>query len=125
MLLKEERKLRSLIREEVKKVINEGSRTAGYGGGNNSTRWTPPNKTRELDRVELTGYEQIEFPTAENPVAGGYPEEEGNEELHIDKGTGVAFNNKIRVKRDEDGKLHFVHRGDEKPDVNKNDNVSI
>lgn len=125
MLLEEEKKLRTLIREEVKKVLNEGSRTTGYTGGNNSTRWTPPGKEKRLDDVALTGYEQVEFPVAQDPVSGGYPETDSREELHIDKGMGVAFNNKIRVDRDEEGNLYFVHQDDTTATVGRKDTVSI
>lgn len=101
-----EKRLKRIIRTEVQKLLHEGSYTATIGDGNNSTRWTPPGQERKLNVRSLVGYEQVDFPTAQNPV-GEYPPETTGEELHIDQGVGAAYNNKIRAWRDDNGELRF------------------
>jgi len=105
-----ENKLRTLIRNEVKNLISENSITSTIGDGNNSTRWTPPGQKRRMNQPSLSGYKQVDYPEADNPVHD-YPDEDldDQEQLHVDRGIGAAFNNKIRVRRDDEGNLIFVH----------------
>lgn len=92
---------------KLKDILTENS-TSGLGSGNNSTRWTPPGKERSLNFVQLTGYEQVDF-----PVAG---ELDISNEKHNWTQTSHTkrFNNKVRATRTPDGFLVFETEGNMK-----------
>jgi len=100
-------KLKDILKERVKeRLINERTSLVGSpGAAANSTRWTPPGQRRTLSVPQLSGYYQVEKPTAENPMPphDDYPDNPDEEHLHIEGGIGMEYNNKIQ--REDDGEL--------------------
>ena len=69
------------------------------GGGNNSARWTAPGQKRKINIEQLSGYEQLEYPIAD--------ELDISKEKHhwIGGGTTKKYHNKVRAVRTENGSL--------------------
>lgn len=95
-------KLKEALKERIKERLTESTGLPDApGGGNNSARWTPAGKERELSIPQLAGGFQVEKPVAEDPI----PPENVPEgpDTQMDRGIAYQYNNKIR--RDDDGNL--------------------
>jgi putative sterol carrier protein len=81
--------------------LKETSGIDGLGGGNNSARWTATGQSKKLKIPQLSGYEQTDFPIAD--------ELDTSNEKHSWDGIGKTkkYNNKVRAIRKDDGSLIF------------------
>jgi hypothetical protein len=86
----------------------EESSIDGLSGGNNSARWTAPGQSKNLKVAQLSGYEQKEFPTADELDISG--EEFGYESQSKTK----KYNNKRKAVRTDDGQLVFENINESK-----------
>jgi hypothetical protein len=84
--------------------IHEGSDIDGLGSGNNSARWTASGQSKKLKFAQLSGYEQKDFPTADELDISG----EGYGEVSVS--TTAKYNNKKKAKRTADGQLVFENK---------------
>lgn len=88
-----ERKLRKVIRGIIQEITNSNY---GASGQNNSSRYTPVGQKRTVNYMQLSGYEQIEFPVAQDPIGGYDSSSTASQDLHIDQGISAKYNNKVR-----------------------------
>ena len=86
----------------------EESSIDGLSGGNNSARWTAPGQSKNLKVAQLSGYEQKDFPTADELDISG--EEFGYESQSKTK----KYNNKRKAVRTDDGQLVFENINESK-----------
>jgi nicotinic acid mononucleotide adenylyltransferase len=84
--------------------IHEGSDIDGLGSGNNSPRWTASGQSKKLKFAQLSGYEQKDFPIADELDISG----EGYGEVSVS--TTAKYNNKKKAKRTADGQLVFENK---------------
>ena len=90
-----DRKLRTIIRQ----LISESSNIGTLSGGNNSARWTAPGQQKRIRIEQLSGYSQIDFPTADSLDISN--------EKHQWAGVSQTkkYHNKVRATRQTDGTL--------------------
>lgn len=81
--------------------VNENSSIDGLSGGNNSARWTAPGKEKKLNFVQLSGYTQEDYPTADELDISG--EDFG----YVSTSSTAKYHNKRKAKRSETGELIF------------------
>ena len=93
--------------DEWVNVVQE-SDISGLSGGNNSARWTAPGQSKNLKVAQLSGYEQKDFPTADELDISG--EEFGYESQSKTK----KYNNKRKAVRTTDGQLVFENINESK-----------
>ena len=92
---------------EWSEIVKESDISA-LRGGNNSARWTAPGQSKNLKVAQLSGYEQKDFPTADELDISG--EEFGYESQSKTK----KYNNKRKAVRTTDGQLVFENINESK-----------
>jgi mannose-6-phosphate isomerase-like protein (cupin superfamily) len=95
------------------KNINESSDISPLGGGNNSSRWTPPGKAKKLGVEQLSGYTQTDFPIADSMDISG------EKDSWISQSKTAKYNNKVKAKRDSSGNLVLERK------LNEGDNRTL
>jgi hypothetical protein len=81
--------------------IKEASGIGGVGAGNNSARWTAPKQSKKMNIAQLSGYDQIDFPIADELDIS-------NEKFgYVSSSKSKKYNNKVRAVRSSDGSLVF------------------
>jgi tRNA nucleotidyltransferase/poly(A) polymerase/mannose-6-phosphate isomerase-like protein (cupin superfamily)/GNAT superfamily N-acetyltransferase len=83
------------------KSITEGSNIGTLGSGNNSARWTPSGKKKELGVEQLSGYIQKDFPIADSVDISG------EKDSWVGTSKTAKYHNKVKAKRDGSGNLVF------------------
>jgi len=94
--------------DEWTEVPLKESDISGLSGGNNSARWTAPGQSKNLKVAQLSGYEQKEFPIADELDIS--EEEFGYESQSKTK----KYNNKRKAIRNGDGQLVFENINESK-----------
>jgi hypothetical protein len=87
-----------------KNKVNETNSIDGLGSGNNSARWTATGQSKKLKFAQLSGYEQKDFPIADELDIS----DEGYGEVSVS--TTAKYNNKKKAKRKADGQLVFENK---------------
>jgi hypothetical protein len=85
---------------KLKSILLE-SNISGMPSGNNSARWTAPGQSRKINIPQLSGYEQVDFPTADSLDISNEPYQWESE------GRTKKYHNKVRAVRGENGVLTF------------------